>query len=55
MRDFKLKLNVLTLIERLAGPTIGIYCLDLFPFTNYQFSQYIAAASSLYILLLGNL
>ena len=55
MRDFKLKFNVLTLIERLAGPTIGIYCFDIFPFTNYEFYQYIVAASSLYILLLGNL
>jgi hypothetical protein len=55
MRDFKLKFNVLTLIERLAGPTIGIYCLDLFPFTNYEFYQYVVAASSLYFLLLGNL
>ena len=53
--DFELKFNVLSLIERLAGPTIGIYCFDLFPFTNYEFYQYISAAISLYMLLLDNL
>ena len=53
--DFELKFNVLSLIERLAGPTIGIYCFDLFPFTNYQFYQYVSSAISLYMLLLGNL
>ena len=45
MKDIKLKWKVITLIERLAGPTIGIYCFNLFPFTNYEFYQYIVAAS----------
>ena len=36
-----LKLKVLNLIERLSGPVIGIYCYDLFPFTNYEFYLFV--------------
>ena len=32
----RLKLKILSLIEKLSGPVIGIYCYDLFPFTNYE-------------------
>jgi len=53
VKRLKQKFQVLLFIERLGGPTIGIYCIDLFPFTNYEFYQYVIASSSLYILLLG--
>ncbi len=34
--ELKLKFKVLGLIEKLSGPVIGIYCFNLFPFTNYE-------------------
>jgi len=52
LRSFKLKFHILIFIERLAGPTIGIYCYNIFPFTNYEFYQYVISASTLFILLL---
>jgi hypothetical protein len=42
----RLKLKVLALIEKLTGPEIGMYCFDLFPFTNYAFALLIANMSS---------
>jgi len=47
------KLKVLELIEKLSGPVIGIYCLDLFPFTNYEFYLYISNCAQNFILLIG--
>jgi len=35
--SLKIKFKILSLIERLSGPVIGIYCYQLFPFTNYEF------------------
>ena len=37
--NVKLKLKLIGLIERLAGPNIAIYCLDLFPFTSQAFAD----------------
>jgi len=53
IKNFKLKLKILIFIERLAGPTIGIYCLHLFPFTNFGFFNLFLPAVTLFFLLLG--
>ena len=37
----RVRLKVLALIERLSGPVIGLYCYDLFPFTNYEFFLFV--------------
>ena len=42
----RLKLKVLSLIEKLSGPEIGFYCFDFFPFTNYAFALLIGNMSS---------
>jgi hypothetical protein len=47
------KLKISAFIEKLCGPVIGYYCFDLFPFTNYEFYQYVSFVSSNYILLSG--
>jgi hypothetical protein len=48
-----LNLKVVGLIEKLSGPVIGIYCLDLFPFINYEFYLYISNCIQNFILLIG--
>jgi len=48
-----LNLKVLSLIEKLSGPVIGIYCLDLFPFTNFEFLLYISNCVQNFMLLIG--
>jgi len=48
-----LKLKVMGLIEKLSGPVIGIYCLDVFPFTNYEFYIYITNCILNFILIIG--
>jgi len=45
-----LKLKVSGLIEKLSGPTIGFYCFELFPFTNYEFYLYITNCVKNFIL-----
>ncbi len=40
--DLRMKLKTIELIERLTGPEIGIYCYDLFPFSNYELYLYTA-------------
>jgi len=47
-----LKLKVVGLIEKLSGPVIGIYCLDWFPFTNYEFYLYISNCVKKFLLLI---
>jgi len=47
-----LKLKVLGLIEKLSGPVIGIYCLDFFPFTRYEFYVYLVNCIKYFILLM---
>jgi len=49
----KYKLKVLSFIETLSGPTIGIYCFDFFPFNNYEFYNSVAFVCTTYILILG--
>jgi len=36
-----LKLKTCALIERLAGPVIGLYCFYFFPFTYYEFYLFV--------------
>lgn len=47
------KLKVCALIERLSGPVIGLYCYELFPFTNYEFYLYVANCVKIFILFVG--
>ena len=47
------KLKVISLAERLSGPVIGIYCYDLFPFTNYEFYVFCVNCVLNFILLMG--
>ena len=53
--SIKNKLKIHTFIERLSGPRIGLYCLNLFPMNNYELYQYIMIASMNYILILNHL
>jgi len=46
-----LNLKVLSLIEKLSGPVISIYCLDIFPFTNYEFYLHMAYCAQNFMLL----
>jgi len=48
-----INLKVVSLTEKLSGPVIGIYCLDFFPFTNYEFLIYIINCVKYFILLIG--
>jgi hypothetical protein len=45
------RLKITAFIEKLCGPVIGYYCLDLLPFTNYEFFVFISFIFSNYILL----
>jgi hypothetical protein len=47
------KLKISGFIEKLAGPSIGFYCLDLFPFTNYEFYLFVANTIKIYFLMLS--
>jgi hypothetical protein len=38
-------IKILNFIERLGGPEIAVYCLDLFPLNYYEFYLFIAAIS----------
>ena len=49
----RLKFKTLSLIERLSGPLIGIYCYDLFPFTNYEFYLFCVNCISNFFLFVG--
>ena len=44
------RLKVLNLCERVSGPLIGIYCYDLFPFTNNEFQIFVVNCVSNFIL-----
>ena len=39
--SIRLKLKILSFIEKLSGPDIGFYCYNFFPINNYEFYQYI--------------
>ena len=47
------RMRIMAFIERLCGPNIGFYCLDLFPMNNYEFYLYITNCVSNYILFEG--
>jgi len=51
--NLQLKLKIKGHIETLSGPVIGIYCYDLFPFTNYEFYIFVINCISMFILILG--
>ena len=51
--SLRLKFKTLSLIERLSGPLIGIYCYDLFPFTNEEIYLFIVNCVSNFTLLIG--
>ena len=48
-------LTIQTFIERLSGPRIGFYCLNMFPMTNNEFYKYISISCMNYILIISNL
>ena len=50
--NLKLKYKTLSLIERLSGPEIGFYCLDLFPLNNYEFYIFCVNCISNFFLIL---
>ena len=45
------KLFVQLFMERLSGPDIGFYCLDLFPMNNFKFAEYVINFFAIYVLL----
>ena len=51
--NLRLRCKLLALIERLSGPVIGIYCYDLFPYTNHEFYIFCANCVKNFILLYG--
>jgi hypothetical protein len=51
--NLKLKLKICSMIERISGPVIGLYCYDLFPFTNYMFYHFVANCVLIFILIMN--
>jgi hypothetical protein len=47
------KFKISAFIEKLYGSCIGYYCFDLFPFTTYEFYEYMYFISGTYFLLNG--
>ena len=47
---FRHRMRIMAFIERLCGPDIGFYCLDLFPMNNYEFYLLITNCVKNYIL-----
>ena len=45
------RLKTMSFIERLSGPDIGFYCLDLFPMNSFEFYLYVVNSVKLYILI----
>jgi hypothetical protein len=45
------RLKICAFIEKLCGPVIGYYCYDLFPFTNYEFYEFVSFVFSNYFLM----
>jgi hypothetical protein len=46
------KFKIVSLTEKLAGPDIAVYCLDLFPLNNYEFFLLISVVATNFFLLL---
>ena len=53
--SLRVRIKCLNLIERSSGPLIGIYCLDLFPFTNYECYVFIVNVISNFFMVMENL
>jgi len=51
--SLRFRLKIMSFIDYLSGPEIGIYCYDLFPMNNYEFYQYIYISGVNYILLMS--
>jgi hypothetical protein len=51
--NLKDRLKVCSMIERVSGPVIGLYCYNLFPFTNYEFYLFVANCVSIFILIMN--
>ena len=47
------RLKTMLFIERLSGPDIGFYCLDLFPMNSYEFTIYIINCMKSYLLIIS--
>ena len=43
-------IKLLNFLERLGGPAIAVYCLDLFPLNYYEFYLFIASISTNFFL-----
>ena len=50
---FKHRMKIMAFIEKLCGPDIGFYCLDLFSLNSYEFYKYCAFCVSFYIMVSG--
>jgi hypothetical protein len=46
--------QISSLIEKLAGPTIGFYCYDLYPYDGDTLFQYFSSLFLFYFLLSDN-
>jgi len=51
--NLKLKLKIFSTIERISGPVIGLYCYELFPFTNYMFYLFVKNCVLFFILVMN--
>ncbi len=51
--NLKDRLKVCSMIERVSGPVIGLYCYNLFPFTNYEFYLFVANCVSMFFLIMN--
>ncbi len=51
--SIKQRMKILSFTEKLSGPHIGFYCLDLFPLNNFEVFQAIYIAVSNYFLIMG--
>ena len=51
--SIKERLRVMTFIEKLSGPDIGFYCLNLFPMNGINFAQYLYVCGANYFLIMG--
>ena len=48
--EIRRNIKLLNFLERLGGPDIAVYCLDLFPLNYYEFYLLIATISSNFFL-----
>ena len=47
------RLKIMSFIERLSGPEIGMYCYDLFAMNNWEFYQFLYLFGSNYFLIMS--